>query len=361
MNHNTATTDATPLGLSREGFAKLVHDLRTPLTGVIGLTQLLRSGVATAVSADAMLEMMQRSAEHMLGLVNDILDLASQQAGTVALTPARADLRQVLANVQAMTAPQSSAKGLQLRMSADDDLPTVVQADARRLTQVLTNLTANAIDFTTEGTVSLRLRRAAAPAGDGRSVAVCFEVRDSGIGMTAEEMARVFQPFVQAAAGMRRGGNGLGLAICRELVERMGGRIELDSTPGVGSCFRFTLVFERADLADSVVPPAASATSPCPTTTQTAPAAPAAPAVTIAQPVAPVADATAHASHSAPAQHAAEHAPALSAGSNDAIVVRRCSGSAHSAPAVIARPPRRPARFSPQSGWIRVTRVGSSA
>lgn len=259
MDTVTLASAPRPLGLDQDGFGKLVHDLRTPLTGVIGLAKLMRAGTCTSLSADELLELIQRSAQHMLGLVNDILDVGSGRTGTLALNPAPTVLDDVLTDVRAMTGPQACAKGLDLRLEADAGVPQQLVADRRRLTQVLTNLVSNAIDFTTTGQITVQLRRPYLQPADARRVAISFEVRDSGIGMTAEEASRIFLPYVQAAAGARRGGNGLGLAICRDLVACMGGHIAVESQPSAGSRFTFTLEFERtADDASTAPTPAAA-------------------------------------------------------------------------------------------------------
>lgn len=255
MQATVQTQDLNPLGLTQTAFCKLVHDLRTPINGVIGLATLLRTGHSERVSTEAILDMMQRSAQHMLALVNDILDLASAQAGALKMTTAEVAVQDVLADVRAMTGMQAEAKRLDLRLEVAPGVPAVLTADRRRLTQVLTNLVSNAIDFTRTGSVQVLLSPAPVRPGQTGRAGIRFEVRDSGIGMTADELGRVFQPFVQAPAGVRRGGNGLGLAICRDLVQRMGGSIAIESQPGQGTCFSFTL-----ELGPVIAPPPLSPT-----------------------------------------------------------------------------------------------------
>ena len=245
----TALAEAVALARQRSQFlAQMSHELRTPLNAIIGyahllgrdrahLTERLASGLAT----------IRESGQHLLTLINDILDLARVEAGKMVLHAAPIDLGvflQVLANIIRVKAEE---KGLAFDCALAPGLPAAVTVDETRLRQVLLNLLGNAVKFTDSGKVSLRVLPAA-PTGaqadqDGQATArLRFEVADTGIGMTGQQLGRIFQPFEQVATAQRReGGTGLGLAISRELIRLMGGDIEVRSRPGEGSVFSFEI------------------------------------------------------------------------------------------------------------------------
>ncbi|MBP6901007.1 MAG: CHASE domain-containing protein [Burkholderiaceae bacterium] len=248
--------------------AHVSHEIRTPLNAVIGFTHLL--------AHSALDEEQRRSVEHietasraLLGLIDDVLDLSRIEAGQMALDEAPFDLAQLLRELQGVLAPQAQEKGLALSLRLAPELPTALVGDASRLRQVLTNLLANAIKFTQQGQVTLDVRSADdAPAvGDGAQVHLHCTVEDTGIGIAPQAQEQLFRPFTQADAAthQRFGGTGLGLSIVRRLVERMGGRVGLHSTPGVGSRFWFTLALRQApsraddEAAAAEPPPAAEA------------------------------------------------------------------------------------------------------
>ena len=232
-----ALAEAVALARQRSRFlAQMSHELRTPLNAIIGyadllgrdrahLTDRLASGLAT----------IRESGLHLLTLINDILDLARVEAGKMTLHPAAVHLDtflQLLANIVRVKAEE---KGLAFDCDVAPGLPAAVTVDETRLRQVLLNLLGNAVKFTDAGTVSLRVR----PVRDGR---LRFDVADSGIGMTPQQLDRIFQPFEQVATAPRReGGTGLGLAISQQLVQLMGGQIGVVSEPGKGSTFSFEI------------------------------------------------------------------------------------------------------------------------
>ena len=239
----TALAEAVALASQRSQFlAQMSHELRTPLNAIIGyadllgrdrdhLTERLASGLAT----------IHESGQHLLTLINDILDLARVEAGKMVLHPAAVHLDtflQVLANIMRVKAEE---KGLAFGCELAPGLPSAVTVDETRLRQVLLNLLGNAVKFTDTGRVSLRVLPAAPPAAPD-SARLRFEVADTGIGMGAQQLARIFQPFEQVATAQRReGGTGLGLAISQQLVQLMGGHIDVASTPGKGSTFSFEI------------------------------------------------------------------------------------------------------------------------
>jgi two-component system sensor histidine kinase/response regulator len=246
--------------------ANMSHEIRTPLNAVVGLSHLLVKGELPARQRDYV-DKIQSSARMLLEVINGVLDFSKLEAGKLTLDAAGFFLDELLENVANVLAVQAQAKGLELAVALGEGVPVALRGDPLRLGQVLTNLAGNAIKFTDSGEVVVSVERAAlgevaTPDGQrGGRVGLRFSVRDSGIGMGPQQIERLFQPFTQAddSASRRFGGTGLGLAICRQLVELMGGRIEIESAPGAGSTFSFTLAF---DLRTSSSPQPALADRP---------------------------------------------------------------------------------------------------
>ena len=239
----TALAEAVALAHQRSNFlAQMSHELRTPLNAIIGYAQLLkRDGHPLTERQAAALATIHESGQHLLTLINDILDLARVEAGRMVLHPAAVHLGAFLQVVTDIMRVKAEEKGLSFQFAVAPDLPAAVTIDETRLRQVLFNLLGNAVKFTDRGTVSLRVLPAPGTTDDG-TVTLRFEVADTGIGMSAQQMARLFHPFEQVADMTRRaGGTGLGLAISQRLVRLMGGNIEIASEPGGGSTFRFEL------------------------------------------------------------------------------------------------------------------------
>lgn len=211
--------------------ANLSHELRTPLTGVVGLTELMHASATDALQRDR-LAIVERSSRALLQLINDILDFSRLDSGPVRMVLQDTDVREVLDEACAVTATLAQSKGLDMVLRVDAQLPQLWRADPLRLRQALTNLMNNAVKFTDTGHVQVEVSQS--QAGE-----LAVEVADSGLGIAREDIARLFQPFGQldASRTRRHGGAGLGLAISRELIERMGGRIEVRSELGVGSTF----------------------------------------------------------------------------------------------------------------------------
>jgi PAS domain S-box-containing protein len=219
--------------------AHMSHEIRTPLNAVIGLSQLLQQ-MSLPQKAGTFVHHIQLAGEQLLALTNDVLDLSRIEAGELRLEHLPFELSSVLQAVHAIVQPQAAAKDLALHRDVPPELPQRLLGDALRLKQVLLNLLGNAVKFSPAGRVTLRVRELAHA---GMHSKLTFEVSDTGIGMTAEAQACIFEPFVQADGSITRrfGGSGLGLSIVQRLVDMMGGTLELESSPGQGSTFRVTV------------------------------------------------------------------------------------------------------------------------
>ena len=223
--------------------ATLGHEVRTPMTGVLGMSELLL-GTQLDARQRGYAESIRNAGNHLLRLVNDALDLARIEAGKLQLDAHPFGVPALTEDVTGLMGPVAQRRGLRFDHRIDDDVPTVLHGDPLRIKQILLNLLGNAIKFTEHGRVGLRIR-ALAPQG------VCFEVSDTGPGLNDEQKSRLFRRFEQAEGNRtaaRYGGSGLGLAISQELAAAMGGRIEVDSTPGQGTCFRVELPLPGASM-----------------------------------------------------------------------------------------------------------------
>lgn len=245
--------------------ATISHELRTPMNGVLGMTELLLSSGLDARQRTFALAV-QRSGEHLMSLVNDVLDLARAESGRLELELLPTDPAVLTRDTVDLARPLARERGLSMTVEFPGELPALVQADQVKLRQILTNLVGNAIKFTEVGGV----RVAVFAVTDADGLQVCWEVSDTGPGLSSADIQRVFEPFVQArqAAAQDAGGTGLGLAIVRELVHFMGGEVDVDSVLGQGSTFRFTVPVQ---LSGQHSHPAAL--DPAPTDSTTDPAA----------------------------------------------------------------------------------------
>ncbi len=220
--------------------ATMSHEFRTPLNAILGFTQLMQMDAGVPTTQQTRLQLMRDSGLHLLELINDVLDMASIEAGKVSLKPAPADLRALLDMACDSVRLRAEQKDLGFFVDLDAGLPTQVLVDGQRLRQVLLNLLSNAVKFTDSGMVCLAVA-VQEPPQDGHA-RLRFEVADSGIGMTPAQQARLFQAFEQVSDASRHlGGTGLGLSISQQLVRLMGSQILVQSTAGQGSRFAFEL------------------------------------------------------------------------------------------------------------------------
>lgn len=225
--------------------ATMSHELRTPLNSIIGFTGIILDGLAGPLNPEQerQLAMVQNSARHLLALINDVLDISKIEAAQLKVTREPMSVPAAVANVVGIVRPLAEKKGLALQVEVAPEIGTI-RSDPRRVEQVLLNLINNAIKFTEQGGVTLRVgREQSAAATRGAGGVVRFDVCDTGIGLKPESLATLFQPFKQVDSGLSRSqeGTGLGLAICRRLAELMGGSVTVESEWGKGSVFTFRL------------------------------------------------------------------------------------------------------------------------
>ncbi len=220
-----------------EFLSVMSHELRTPLNAIGGYTDLIEMGIRGPVTPEQRvdLERIRLSQKHLLGLVNEVLNYAKLETGTVEYDIQDVPVREAMIAAEALVVPQAQAKGLEL-MTIETEPSLSVRADADKLRQVLVNLLSNAVKFTQPGgRIHLECERV--------EECICFSVRDTGVGIPEDKVAAVFEPFVQVSSDLTRTeeGTGLGLAISRQLARGMGGNLVVESTPGVGSVFTLKL------------------------------------------------------------------------------------------------------------------------
>ena len=256
----TAKAAAEAANLAKSRFlANMSHEIRTPMNAIMGMANLLRRDGVTPQQADR-LDKISTASEHLLGIINDILDLSKIDAGKFAIEEGPVALASLMSNVRSILSQLAEAKGVQLQVECSA-CPTLLRGDATRLQQALLNYATNAVKFSEKGTVTLRTF---VQDEDADSVLLRFVVEDEGIGIAPEVLPRLFAAFEQGDNSITRqyGGTGLGLAITRRLAELMGGTTGVVSTPGMGSTFWFTARLKKTDELLPAAPVAATVAKP---------------------------------------------------------------------------------------------------
>ena len=229
--------------------ANMSHELRTPLNAILGFSQLMARDTTATSEQRASLGIINRSGEHLLNLINDVLEMSKIEAGKITLNEEPFDLHRLLQTIQEMFQFKTKAKGLWFEFILAEDLPAYIISDSRKLRQLLINLLSNAVKFTSTGGVTLKAFICELHQSSSKRVKLCFEVSDTGKGIAPEELDQLFNPFVQTASGIQsEGGTGLGLSISQQFAQLMGGSIEATSILGQGSSFAFNIHVGLANL-----------------------------------------------------------------------------------------------------------------
>ncbi|MFT3937019.1 MAG: ATP-binding protein [Chitinophagaceae bacterium] len=237
----------------KENFmANMSHEIRTPLNAIIGFTSLLKKKTLDETSA-GYVTAIQQSGENLLTIVNDILDISKFEAGMMRIELVVFSLRELLHSIETMFLQKTKEKKISLSITADEDVPNLLEGDASRLTQILVNLVGNAIKFTDSGSITVTAKDNGT---NNNTIQLSFAVTDTGIGISEDELSGIFERFKQAEASITRkyGGTGLGLSIVKDLVTLQNGSITVESTPGKGSTFRFIIPYKVVDQDLQIIP-----------------------------------------------------------------------------------------------------------
>jgi len=248
-----ALEDARAANASKSVFlANMSHEIRTPMNSIMGFSELALDDYVPPKTRDYLAKI-QTNTESLLQIINDILDISKVESGKMELEHIPFDMHELFISCRTMIMPKAIEKGIMLYFYVEPSIGKMPLGDPTRLRQVLTNLLSNAVKFTNTGMIKLH---AAIKEMKEKTVSMHFEVKDSGIGMTPEQIEKIFIPFTQADSGTTRqyGGTGLGLSITKNFIELMGGTLTVESTPGVGSRFSFDLTFDTVDIsADEIL------------------------------------------------------------------------------------------------------------
>lgn len=233
--------------------SSMSHELRTPLNAILGFSEMMMRNSNTTAEHSRMLNSISRSGEHLLRMINDVLDLSKIESGQVEMEPEAIDLKRVLADIVDMIRVHIDGRDIQLIVEISEDMARYVKVDMGKLRQILIQLLDNAVKFTIEGGVSLRARTVL-NADDPNVVTLQFEIQDSGPGIHEKDLQKIFKPFMQIATSKKvPRGTGLGLAVTQSFVELMGGQIVVESTPGQGTLFCVDLPVALAEASDVAV------------------------------------------------------------------------------------------------------------
>ncbi|MCL2269780.1 MAG: ATP-binding protein [Treponema sp.] len=249
LDLEAALNDAKAANRAKSAFlANMSHEIRTPMNSIIGFSELALDDEIPPKTR-GYLDKIIESADGLLLIINDILDISKVESGKMELEKISFDIHDLFASCRALIMPKAVEKGVSVYFYAEPSIDRTLLGDPTRLRQILINLLSNAVKFTNDGIVKLYANMTGRT---DNTVTMYFEVRDSGIGMTPEQIQKIFDPFTQADSGMTRryGGTGLGLAIVKNFVELMGGKVSVTSTPGLGSKFSFELTFDTVSITD---------------------------------------------------------------------------------------------------------------
>lgn len=233
--------------------ANMTHELRTPMNAVLGFSRLMQDDKNLTEDQREVLDIINRSGNHLLSLINQVLDMAKIESGRMILENAPFDLGSTVRDILDMMRERAITKGLHLYIDQSSDFPRLIDADAGKLRHILINLLGNAIKYTEQGAVILRLNTQSKP--EDESLVLVCEIEDTGIGISEQDLPRIFDAFVQVGSANDQHGTGLGLVITKQYVEMMGGQISVHSEPNKGSLFRVILPVARVDEADLALKP----------------------------------------------------------------------------------------------------------
>ncbi len=228
--------------------ANMSHEIRTPLNAILGFAQLMLNDPDITPAQKRHLETINRAGEHLLSLINDVLDLARIESGSARLHTSVFDIYMLASDIDRMFRPGAQAKGLGFRVDTAPDLPANLVGDEAKIRQVLTNLVGNAIKFTSQGWVVVKIEAASSVNGKEGDLLLRLTVKDTGPGIETDELERIFLPFEQLPRSSQKGGTGLGLAISKKLAQIMGGRLEVKSRPGHGSAFMLEIPVQAPEV-----------------------------------------------------------------------------------------------------------------